>query len=76
MGKKLEDQKEHIKLLIQTAVARLVDVSKCNTRLDLTDQKIDHLFEQEFEKPDFLVRLGFLLVELGLYPGRFRARLD
>lgn len=68
--------RECTKLLIQNAFANLQDAEKCNVKYSEFVRKIDCLFETEFEKPDFLVRLGFLLVEVGLYPGRFQAKTD
>jgi len=69
-------EKEHIKLMFQLAVSKLFDAGVYKMTGDLADRKLDHLFETEFERPDFLVRLGFFLVEVGLYPGRFQTKID
>lgn len=67
-----KELKEEIKLLIQVALSKLADAGKNISRSDLIDIQIENLFETGFGRPDFLVRLGFLLVEVGLYPGRFQ----
>ena len=67
---------EHAKLLISNAVANLQDVGLCDAKFSLIVDKLNRLFETGFEKPDFLVRLGFFLVEVGLYPGRYQAKID
>jgi len=71
-----ETMRDYIKLLIQNACADLIDAGLCMSKWSVIDRKIEHLFETEFEKADFLVRLGFLLVEIGLYPERFQTKID
>ncbi|GAI29576.1 unnamed protein product [marine sediment metagenome] len=68
--------KEYIMLLIQNSCAHLIDAGLCTSKWSVIDRKIEHLFETEYDKSDFLVRLGFLLVEAGLYPERFQAKID
>ena len=64
--------KEHSELLVANFLANLIDAGQCSVKYDELLRNLEHLFETEYEKPDFLVRLGFLLVEVGLYPERFR----
>jgi len=68
-----KELKEWTELLISNAFANLRDAGIYNVKYDEILRKLEYLFETEFEQPDFLVRLGFFFVEVGLYPERFRA---